>query len=61
MLPGICSQEGVDEVNGNDLRKLAWKEKMADLSDGRKVRAATFRAKKGKGSYRRKSKHGGWK
>lgn len=40
------------------LRKLTWEEKVSAYRDGRKNRASIFRARKGKGSYRRKGKHG---
>ena len=40
----------------------AWREqKVEALRDGRKNRAATFKARKGKGSYTRKGKHGDWR
>lgn len=41
-----------------DLRRSAWEDKVVAMRDGRKQKAATFRAAKGKGSYRRKGKHG---
>lgn len=40
------------------MRRAARDAEVSAMRDGRKVRAATFRARKGKGSYRRKAKHG---
>ena len=41
------------------MRQVARDEYVTGLRDGRHVgRATTFEAKKGKGSYRRKGKHG---
>lgn len=47
-------------ITFNDLRRSAWDDKVTAMRDGRKQRAATIPARKGKGAYRRKSKHGGW-
>lgn len=39
------------------LRRLSHEERVNDLREGRRNRATTFRVKKGKGSYTRKTKH----
>lgn len=42
------------------LAKLRREDSLIDLRDGRKNRNQTFTPKKGKGSYKRKSKHKLW-
>ncbi len=39
------------------MRRANHEARVAALREGRRQRAATFRAKKGKGSYRRTTKH----
>lgn len=40
--------------------KPNWREQQVNaMREGRRQRAATFKSKKGRGSYRRRNKHGG--
>jgi hypothetical protein len=43
----------------NAMRRANWEAKLADLAEGRKQRATSIPPKKGKGSYKRKSKYNG--
>lgn len=43
-----------------EARKAAAAEKRDAMRSGVVTRAHTFAAKRGKGSYKRKTKHGGW-
>lgn len=38
-------------------RRILHEQYVQDMREGRRQRAATFRAKRGRGSYRRKPKH----
>lgn len=51
----------VPSLNDRSLRRQAAHAGYVEmLRDGRKNRATTFKPAKGKGSYTRKAKHGGW-
>lgn len=51
----------VPSVNDRSVRATARRaDVLGMLRDGRRNRATTFRPNKGKGSYTRKDKHGGW-
>ena len=49
----------VDEQK-QSMRRSHWEAQTQAMREGRRERAHTFRSKKGKGSYKRKGKHGGW-
>ncbi len=41
------------------MRKANWEAKVADMKEGRRQRATSIPPKKGKGSYKRRSKYNG--
>lgn len=56
----MSNQSQLSQQYKKILAKLRREDSLIDLRDGRKNRNQTFTPKKGKGSYKRKSKHKPW-